>query len=154
MILDLPPNYTDKIPGKLELCKGMPVIMRKNDATVLGLTNGAEGVTVGWDSTNIAGRDYLDVLYVKLSNPVRPVNIGNLPTNVVPVVSRKETVECKHLDGTRRKVSRTQVPVNLNFAITSHSAQGKTRPTNVVSLRDMKSHTQIYTALSRGTTAA
>ena len=87
MILDLPPNYTGKIPGKLELCKGMPVIMRKNDATVLGLTNGAEGVTVGWDSTNMAGRDYLDVLYVKLSNPVRPVNIGNLPTTVVPIVS-------------------------------------------------------------------
>jgi hypothetical protein len=43
----LPPNSTNNHPGKLSLCKGMPVMIKKNKATECGVTNGAEGVVVG-----------------------------------------------------------------------------------------------------------
>lgn len=156
LLLKLPSSNTEKVPGKLEICIGIPVILKKNEATELGMTNGAEGVVVGWVATEKANESKatLDTLFVKLTQPVRDIHIGSLPTNVVPIVSRSESIDCRHLDGTKRSVIRQQVPVNLNFAMTDYSSQGKTRNVNVVSLRTMRSHSAIYTALSRGTSAA
>ena len=155
ILLDLPPSYTQKIPGKLQLCKGMPVILRKNEATALGMTNGAEGVVVGWTENERLNTRLpsLETLFVKLTNPITDLNIGSLPTNVVPIVSRPESIECRHQDGTIRSIIRHQVPINLNFAMTDYSSQGKTRKVNIVSLAHMRNHSAIYTALSRGTSA-
>ena len=158
LLLKLPPNNTDNIPGTLDICEGMPVTIRRNDATSLGITNGAEGVIVSWDvfenpTENVENTEVLDTVFVKLINPVTPVNIGSLPSNVVPIIRRSLRINCEHVDGTKRTVNRQQIPINLNFAMTCHASQGKTRKINVVSLREMTKHTHVYTALSRGTSA-
>jgi hypothetical protein len=50
-------------------------------------------------------------------------------------------------------ISRQQVPVLPNFAMTDYSSQGKTQPLNVCDLTNCKTHFSYYTSLSRGTSA-
>ena len=49
----LPPSSTQHRVGKLKLCLGMPVMIKNNEATECGVTNGAETIIVGWKSENI-----------------------------------------------------------------------------------------------------
>ncbi|KAF8219038.1 hypothetical protein L208DRAFT_1213233, partial [Tricholoma matsutake] len=51
-------------------------------------------------------------------------------------------------------ISRSQVEVLPNFAMTDYTSQGKTRPFNVVDLSSARSHQSYYTALSRSASAA
>jgi len=46
-------------------------------------------------------------------------------------------------------VSRDQVPVIPNFAMTDFASQGRTRTNNVVDLHNCRSHQSVYTCLSR-----
>ena len=83
---DLPPCLTDQVPGYLDLCAGMPVLLKFNEATELCATNGAEGTVVGWDAReNLHGTNSLSTLFVHLKDPPRPVKLPNLPENVVPL---------------------------------------------------------------------
>ena len=43
-ILELPDNKTEHLPGYLPFVPGMPVLLTKNIATELGLSNGARGI--------------------------------------------------------------------------------------------------------------
>ncbi|KAK7022653.1 hypothetical protein R3P38DRAFT_2532685 [Favolaschia claudopus] len=52
------------------------------------------------------------------------------------------------------QISREQVLVLPNFAMTDYASQGKTRAWNVVDLHNCKDSLSYYTALSRGSTAA
>ena len=56
-------------------------------------------------------------------------------------------------NGVSVPVSRSQVQVLPNFAMTVYSSQGKTRPNNVVILKSCCDHLSYYTALSRSSTA-
>lgn len=47
---DLPPGCTSHHAGRLHLCLGLPIMLRQNEATECGVTNGAEGIVVGWKS--------------------------------------------------------------------------------------------------------
>jgi hypothetical protein len=51
-------------------------------------------------------------------------------------------------------LSRDQVLVLPNFAMTDYGAQGRTRPNNVADLNSCKTHQSYYTCLSRSATAA
>jgi hypothetical protein len=51
-------------------------------------------------------------------------------------------------------ISRSQVEVLPNFAMTDYSSQGKTCPYNPVDLNNCQSHQSYYTALSRSALAA
>jgi len=51
-------------------------------------------------------------------------------------------------------VSRSQVCVLPNFAMTDYVAQGRIRPDNVVELNNCKDHLSYYTCLSQSATAA
>jgi hypothetical protein len=51
-------------------------------------------------------------------------------------------------------VSRNQIEVLPNFAMTDYASQGKTREYNVVDLGQTRNHHGYYTALSRGSTAS
>jgi hypothetical protein len=51
-------------------------------------------------------------------------------------------------------ITRSQVEVIPNFAMTDFASQGKTRPYNIVDLNNCRSHQAYYTALSRSSTAA
>jgi len=142
------------IPGKLSLCIGMPVMIRNNDATELCITKGQEGHVAGWQSTKgPSGQLVLETLFIKLWQPARTVKIEGLPDNVVPITKATRTVSCLCPSDMKLSISRSQVNVLPNFAMTDYSAQGKTRPINVVDLNNCRDHTSYYTCLSRSSTS-
>ncbi|KAF9489628.1 hypothetical protein BDN71DRAFT_1401316, partial [Pleurotus eryngii] len=144
-----------KIPGKLNLCKGLPVMLRNNSATELCMTNGQEGTVYDWIASVGAFRQpVLEVLFVKLTNPPTDVNFKDLPTNVVPIMRTATPTWCDLPSGKRLHVSRSQVEITVNYAMTDFASQGKTRINNVVHLNDTTTHQGYYTALSRSASAA
>ena len=152
---NLPHSSADKpVPGKLSLCIGMPVMIKCNIATELCITNGQEATVAGWNVTK-GGKQQaiLDVLFVELKNPPKVVQIEGLPKNVVPLTRSSTTITCKLPDDTRVTISRSQIEVLPNFAMTDFASQGKTRPFNPVDLNNCRSHQAYYTALSRSATA-
>ncbi|KAJ7715769.1 hypothetical protein B0H16DRAFT_1339552 [Mycena metata] len=155
---DAPPSSnSEHLPGKLELCLGMPMLLRSNDATELCMTKGQEASVVGWDETiGPAGQRVLETLFVHLDNlpSERTIEIPGLPPNVVPLVRTSSVITVLLEDDTLLSVVREQVTTLLNFSITDYTAQGKSRPKNPVDLTNCRDHKAYYVALSRATTAA
>jgi hypothetical protein len=148
-------TVSDFIPGKLSLCVDLPVMIRANAATELCITKGQEGTVYAWQSgLGSRGQQVLDTLFVKLTNPPQTVKLDGLPENVVPLVPNSNSVECRLPDDSTVRISRTQVEVIPNFAMTDFASQGKTRPYNVVDLNNLSCHQAYYTALSRSASAA
>ena len=152
---DQQPSTTDKhIAGKLTLCLGLPVMIRTNFAIEICMTWGQEGYVHGWQTTTSSqGQWMLDTLFVKLKNPPTTVQMDGLPENVVPVCPTMNTVRATLPNDESYCISRKQVEVLLNFAMTDFGSQGKTRPFNVADLNNLTSHQAYYTALSRSATA-
>jgi hypothetical protein len=149
-----PSSVAEHIPGCLKLCVGLPVMIKANEATELCITKGQEAVVVGWDSTNgPSGQQILDTLFVQLVNPPREIQIPGLPLNVVPLGRTSNHVTCLLRDDSLLSLTREQVMVLPNFAMTDYASQGKSRVKNVVHLNDSKNHHNYYVALSRGFTA-
>jgi hypothetical protein len=144
---------TKLIPGKLSLCIGMPVMICINAATEMGITKGQEAVVYAWDSHKSKDeRDVLDTLFVELSNPPFPVKLDDLPLNVIPLTRTSVTTSCRLPDDSTLSISRSQVEVLPNFAMTDYASQGKTRPYNVVDLsqaRTIKATTLLYQGVQR-----
>lgn len=153
---DAPPSTSsDMIPGKLQVCVGMPIMIRSNDATELCITKGQEALVVGWDeSIGPLGQRVVDTLFVELVDPPRPVQIPELPVNVVPLVRSVTNTTVLLEDDTLLPVARDQLVALLNFAMTDYASQGKSRLLNLVDLTCCKDHRAFYVALSRGTSAA
>ncbi|KAF7968782.1 hypothetical protein HWV62_29334 [Athelia sp. TMB] len=153
-IWDILPSNSNHMPGKLELCVGMPVMIRFNEATECCITKGAEATVVGWDAgIKYHGMPVLETLFVELKNPPSLVQIDGLPPNVVPISRRQEDIVCILMNGEKLALSRSQVPILINFAMTDYSSQGRTRPNNPVDLQNCRSHFSYYTALSRSATS-
>ena len=150
-----PPSSTDKhIAGKLSLCIGVPVMIRYNFATEICMTRGQEGFVHGWQSKiGSKGQNMLDTLFVKLKDPPSRVKITGLPKNVVPIFPTTTNLRAMLPNDEKYYISRTQVEVLLNFAMTDFASQGKTRPDNPSDLNNLRSHQSYYTALSRSATA-
>src|SRR6266550_3563957 len=155
LLWELPHSSATKhIPGKLSLCIGLPVIIKCNAATELCITNGQEAIVLGWQSKlGSSGQLMLDTLFVELNNPPKIVKIDGLKENVVPITCTTNTITCSLPDDTKITISRTQVEILPNFAMTDFASQGKTRPYNPVDLNNCRSHHAYYTALSRSATA-
>ena len=152
LLWDISHASSDHHPGKLKICLGMPVMIKRNKATECSITNGAEGIIVGWTSKKIDdSHRALDILFVKLTANPNPIQFEGLPENIVPITTETINVTCELLDGKKYNIQRTQIPVIPNFAMTDYASQGRTRPFNVVDLQNCKSHHSIYTCLSRGT---
>ncbi|KAH9829284.1 uncharacterized protein C8Q71DRAFT_799772 [Rhodofomes roseus] len=146
----LPPHCTSNHAGILPLCIGMPVLLKVNEATELCATNGAEATVVGWTSHTRSGRHVLDVLFVLLKAPARPVNLPSLPPNVIPLTRRRVRLAwTSGKSGRSIKWDREQISVLLNFAMTDFGSQGRTRPFNPCHLMNCRTHQSIYTCLSR-----
>ncbi len=129
-------------------------MIRSNLATELCITKGQEGLVHGWISgTGCKGQTILQVLFVRLVNPPQNVQFEDLPENVVPVYKTVNSTLVHLPKGPAIRVSRTQVEVLPNFAMTDYASQGKTRPNNPVDLNSSRTHLHIYTALSRSTSA-
>jgi hypothetical protein len=156
ILWDLPHSSSDKhVAGKLSLCIGLPIMIKCNAATELCVTNGQEATVMGWQSKfGKQSQLMLDTLFVKLKNPPSNVKLDDLQENVVPLTCTSNTISCKLPDDSRLSISRTQVEVLPNFAMTDFASQGKTRPYNPVDLHNCRSHQAYYTALSRSATAA
>lgn len=151
----LPPSATDNIPGILKICKGMPVMIKSNQATECCVTNGAEAIIVDWISYTDYNTDlnHLKTVFVKLINPPTLIQLPGLPENVVPITSEKHQIKCTLQDDTKITINREQVPILPNFSMTDFGAQGRTRPYNVSHLHSCHSHQSYYTCLSRSSTS-
>ena len=133
------------------LCIGMPVMIRHN----IAITKGQEGTVGGWDSKpGPYGKEMLETLFMKLTQPPKLIKFNDLQLNVVPIVKMASSVKCGLVDDQVYNVNHLQVLVLPNFAITDYASQGKTRPDNVVDLTHCTSHQSCYTVLSRGALAA
>ena len=149
-----PHNSSDNIPAKLELCIGMPIMIRYNEATECCITNGAEGTVAGWQSfKGPDNKDVLETLFVHLTNPSHSVSIPGLPKNVVPIIPKTQNVSCFLPSDDIITISRTQIPILPNFSMTDYASQGRTRLYNVVDLTRCRDHLSYYTCLSRGSSA-
>ena len=147
-------SASDHIPGKLSLCIGMPVMIQHNEATELCITKGQEGHVVGWQAAiGPQGQNILDTLFVKLDKPAKTIQLEGLPENVVPLTKLSSSIMCVTPSDITIKITRSQVPVLPNFAMTDYASQGKTRALNVVDLNSCRSHMAYYTALSRSATS-
>ncbi|KAJ7128335.1 hypothetical protein C8R44DRAFT_560038, partial [Mycena epipterygia] len=149
------PSSTDlHIPGKLSLCLGMPVMIRSNDATELCVTKGQEGLVVGWqEATGNSGQKILDTLFVELIKPPQDVKVEGLPKNVVALTRGTKKIYCAMKNDSMMHISRDQVVILPNFAMTDYASQGKSRDFNVVDLNNCRTHYSYYTALSRSTSS-
>ncbi len=150
----VPPAITDHHPGVLVICEGMPIVLKQNEATELGATNGATGHVAGWNShSDGAGREILDVLFMCLHNPSEPVQISGLPLNIIPLTRAKRSIQCiVPIDDITISVQRDQVPCLPNFAVTDFGCQGQTRTLNIVHPRHSRNHQSMYTMTSRSST--
>ena len=155
ILWNLPHSSGNKpIPGKLSLCLGMPIMIKSNVATELCITNGQEATVVGWETTIGKNQQLmLDILFVRLKNPPKSIQLDGLSENVIPLTKSTCNITCKLPDGSFLSISRSQVEVLPNFAMTDFASQGKTRPFNPVDLNNCRSHQAYYTALSRSSTA-
>ena len=130
------------------------MIIKKNIATECCITNGACGVVYGWHSSVIApGKQTLDVVFVKLIDPPKPIHLDGLPENVVPISKQSVTVRCLLPNDHYVNVIRQQVLLLLNFALTDYGSQGKMRKTNACYLVDSSNSQSVYTSLSRSSSA-
>lgn len=153
-VWNVPPALTENHPGKLELCLGMPIMIKRNEATECCVTNGAEGTIAGWKSVKLGEKyDVLQTVFVKLTNPPTTVQLEGLPQNVVPVSKQSVDIRCELPNGTVLSIARDQVPIIGNFAMTDFASQGRTRPYNVVDPHNCRGHQSLYTCLSRSATA-
>jgi hypothetical protein len=120
----------DALPGFLPLYIGMPVILKcKNISTDLGITNGSQGFVRNFDiKQGLSGRFYSTCVLVEFPNS--KVFLPDLPEKWFPIVPVKSTFTTQLLSesGTKftTKITRSQLPIQPAFAITGHSAEGKT----------------------------
>jgi hypothetical protein len=155
ILWEQPPASSNKhVAGKLMLCVGLPVMLKHNDATECCMTKGAEATVVSWQTAKgPEGQDVLDTLFVKLKDPPKTIKIDGLPENVVPITRHTTATMCSLPNDDEISLSRDQVLVLPNFAMTDYSSQGRTRPDNVVDLNSCHSHQSYYTCLSRSASA-
>ena len=155
MLWNLPPSSNCmKLAGKLSLCYGMPILLHANMAMEVCITKGQAGVVHSWvSSLGTHGLPVLDTLFVSLVNPPATVKLDGLPPNVVPICRTTQSITSALPDDSSIHISRNQVEVLLNFAMTDYSSQGKTRLFNVCDLNNSRTHQVYYTALSRSSSA-
>jgi len=115
-----PPSATEKLlTDKFYLYIGMSV---NNSATELCITKGQEGTIAGWKSIKGLHRKLvLDTLFVKLNNSLQLVKFNGLPENVVLIIKSTISISFKLASGWYILISREQVKVLPNFAMTDYT---------------------------------
>ena len=150
----LPHACSENHSGVLRLCIGLPVMIKKNLATECCVTNGAEARVVGWKCRPLddTGKMQLETVLVELIAPPTPIQLKELPLDVISIYKIQTKVKCIMPNGKVLSISRDQVPPVPNFAMTDYSSQGRTRINNVIDLNNCKNHQSIYICLSREST--
>ncbi|KAJ8507304.1 hypothetical protein ONZ45_g10312 [Pleurotus djamor] len=118
-------SVSRKIPAKLTICRGMPVILLDNVSTDHCMVNGQRAEVYDWtEGVGSYGQRVLETLFVKLINPPRDVHISDLPVNVVPMVSRTVDTMVTLPNDTVMHIWRAQVMVGYAFGQTDFGSQG------------------------------
>ncbi|KAJ3752321.1 hypothetical protein EV360DRAFT_55406 [Lentinula raphanica] len=151
LLWDLPTsNYDLNCPGSIDLCLGLPVIIRHNVATELSITKGQKGFVYAWHTAQgTFSQQVLETIFILLDNPPNNIHIDGLPLNVVPICRRKSSGYIILPDDSKIHISRNQVDILPGFAMTAHASQGQSLYSNAVDLNTLTDHHAWYTALSR-----
>ncbi|KAF6750249.1 hypothetical protein DFP72DRAFT_750136, partial [Ephemerocybe angulata] len=118
--------------GLVPLHIGMPVILRqRNISTDLGITNGAQGVVKKIVTGRLPDSEHEYAKAVIIHFPGSKVHLPDLPHGYFPVepISWSFTTvlpKTKASDARKLRIRRYQLPIQPAFAVTGHSAQGKT----------------------------
>ncbi|KAG1791565.1 uncharacterized protein HD556DRAFT_1240499, partial [Suillus plorans] len=118
----------------------MPVILRsRNLCTDLGVANGTQGI-VQRIYTTICDSGFTYCTCALVEFPTSRVAIPGLPAGVFPVTPISwafTTLPPGSFDpSTKVRVTCSQLPIQPSFAVTGHSAQGKTLPSVIVDLHE------------------
>jgi hypothetical protein len=142
------------VAAKLSLCVEMPMILKFNEATECYMTKGAQRMVAGWHSfEDPAGKMILEILFVRLTDPSKIININGLEENVIPITRHTTAIKCTLPNNDNLSVSREQDLVLANFCMTDFSSQRRTYLNNPVDLNYCQSHQSYYTCLSRSADA-
>ncbi|KAG1734450.1 uncharacterized protein EDB91DRAFT_1009914, partial [Suillus paluster] len=123
---------TSPLLGHVSLFEGMPVILRSHNlSTDLGITNGAQGIVRKiFTALCPAGFMYATCMLVEFTHS--KVHLTGLPIGYYPIIPSTWTFTTSIVsdDGNTEKIqiTRHQLPIQPAFAVTGHSAQGKTLP--------------------------
>ncbi|KAH7921155.1 hypothetical protein BV22DRAFT_1019909, partial [Leucogyrophana mollusca] len=128
------------LPGFVALYEGMPVILRmRNLSTDLGITNGSQGI-VKKIVTGVCPNGFTYATCALVYFPYSKVELTGLPKGVFPILPVPWTLNTLLPDGDsmqqKLKITRHQLPIQPAFAVTGHSAQGKTLPKVLVNLHE------------------
>ena len=135
-------KYQRALPGFIPLYLGMPVILRtRNLSTDLKITNRSQGY-VRQIFTEVLPQGFIHCKCVVVEFPDRPLKLTGLPKGYFPVIpstfSFTTNITRNHnkSDLMKVKVTRHQLPIQPGFAVTGHSAQGKSLPKILASLHE------------------
>jgi hypothetical protein len=143
------PHSSEHVASKLALCVGIPVMIKNDDETELCITKGQEGVVAGWDTTTGPyGQVALETLFLQLVDPLKNIQLPNLPLNVIPMSRTTTTIMCKLPSDMLMRIQQQQVLALPNFSMTDYASQGETWKHNVVDLGNCISYMSYYTCLS------
>lgn len=132
-------KFQRSLPGFLPLYIGMPVILRtKNLSTDLKITNGSQGI-IRQLVTEILPQGITSCKCALVEFPDSPLQLSGLPKGVFPITPSTfsfTTSIQRGKDSIKIKVIRHQLPIQPAFAVTGHSAQGKSLPKIIASLHE------------------
>ncbi|KAJ3554886.1 hypothetical protein NP233_g12332 [Leucocoprinus birnbaumii] len=121
------------LPGFIPLFESMPVILKtRNISTELKITNGSQGY-VRKIFTDRSDQGFIYCTCVIVEFPDSPIQLKGLPRShfpITPVTFSFSYTLPRGNSGSKEvvQVVRNQLPVQPAFAVTGHSAQGKTLP--------------------------
>lgn len=127
------------LPGFITLYNGMPVVLRmRNLSTELGIANGSQGY-VRHIETMTCSLGFTYATSVLVEFPTSKVQLPGLPKGYFPiqpvtwtfVANLASDNSCQPV-----KITRHQLPIQPGFAVTGHSAQGKTLPKTLTNMRE------------------
>lgn len=142
------PQDANGLEPAIRLAEGAKVMLRSNLWVAAGLTNGSLGTVVGllYPPDSPGPNTLPAAVCVKFPGYQGPAWNPQQP-QVVPVPA----ITARWMEGTRL-FTRTQIPVNLAFAVTIHKSQGWTRPTISVDIGTKEFALGLtFVALSRAT---
>lgn len=132
-------KFQQLLPGFLPLYIGMPIILRmRNLSTDLKITNGSQGVVRYIDLETLEnGLCHCKCAIVEF--PESSIQLSGLPKGYFPIIPIKFTFTTylnNTNDKTKIQIIRHQLPIQPAFAITGHSAEGKSLPKIMCSLHE------------------
>ncbi|KAG1765857.1 hypothetical protein EV702DRAFT_919453, partial [Suillus placidus] len=137
--------------GYVPLYIGMPVILRShNISTDLGIANGSQGVVHGL-YTVVCPNGFTYCICALVYFPTSRVDLLGLGKGIFPITliswAFTTLLPGSPDSGAKVRVTREQLPIQPAFAVTGHSAQGKTLPRVIVNLHE--GGFAVYVAASR-----